>query len=289
MLSLKKAFSSIHIDFSELSKPFLITLGFVLIAFVWLIRYLMGSEWAVSLFYLFPICMVTWFVGRHAGVVLSIVSAASWLVADLIVIDTFSHSLIPYLNETFRLVVFLIVIFTLSMLKNALKRQKELARTDSLTGIANRRAFMESANVELGRARRFKNPFSVAYMDLDNFKIINDRFGHSAGDAFLRSVAQTLKNNTRIIDVVARLGGDEFILLLPETGADSASEVMSKLRAKLLDLAQRNGPPVTFSIGAITFNTPPSSVDEMVQKSDYLMYSAKQNGKNMINYQVVEE
>ncbi|RLG68498.1 MAG: GGDEF domain-containing protein [Methanobacteriota archaeon] len=269
------------------SKAFLIILGFLFTLFIGIARYLTGPEWSVSLFYLFPIFMVTWFAGREAGILISIISTLSWLAADLLMIHSFSSSLVPYLNEAFRLITFLVITFILSGLKDALENQKNLAMTDPLTGIANRRAFLELASIEINRARRFKRPFSLMYMDIDDFKIINDSFGHAIGDILLRKVAETIKNNTRAIDITARLGGDEFAILLPETGVGSSYAVACKLRTELSALAQENGWPATFSIGVITFNRIPSNIDEATKKVDLLMYSGKQAGKNAIKREVI--
>jgi diguanylate cyclase (GGDEF)-like protein len=124
-------------------------------------------------------------------------------------------------------------------------------------------------------------------MDIDNFKIINDRYGHQTGDVLLVWVAKTIRKNLRATDYVARVGGDEFALLLPETGAEAGQFVLYKLQRMLLDLMQKNNWPVTFSIGAATFVAEPESLDQMIQSADDLMYSAKRNGKNRIAQAVV--
>jgi len=113
----------------------------------------------------------------------------------------FSSSIIPYLNETFRLIVFLIATDIINRLRISIDEHKEIARTDHLTGIANRRAFFDLADLELHKARRYETPISVLYLDIDNFKHINDHFGHHIGDRVLRSVARTIKNEIRAIDV----------------------------------------------------------------------------------------
>jgi len=148
---------------------------------------------------------------------ISIASAITWLIADFTSGHIYSHSAIPYWNMSVRLGTFLIITFLLSTLKSALEHEKELARTDSLTGIANRRYFIELANMEINRACRYKHPFTIVHIDLDNLKAVNDRFGHSTGDTVLRLVVNTIQNNIRATDIVARLGGDEFVILLPET------------------------------------------------------------------------
>jgi diguanylate cyclase (GGDEF)-like protein len=110
-------------------------------------------------------------------------------------------------------------------LRSAMEREKEAARTDSLTGAMNSRAFGELATAELHRARRYERPFTIAYVDIDDFKAVNDRFGHSSGDTLLRLVAETMKHNSRAVDVIARVGGDEFVILFPETGPGPAHVV----------------------------------------------------------------
>ncbi|MBI3014821.1 MAG: GGDEF domain-containing protein, partial [Candidatus Tectomicrobia bacterium] len=166
---------------------------------------------------------------------------------------------------------------------------KALARTDSLTGVINRRYFFELAQRENSRAHRHKQPFTVMFIDLDNFKDVNDVSGHMTGDALLRLVGETMRKNLRQTDIIARLGGDEFAVLLPETGPEpSVHIVMRKLQENLLQVMEKNGWPVTFSIGAVTFLRPPSSVDEMIRLPDDLMYSVKGKGKNMIKYAVFD-
>ena len=270
-------------------KCFLILFCLVFAILIGGIRYLTGPELALSLFYLFPIILGTWYVGQWAGVLLSLVSAFSWLMADLVMPHVYSSAVIPFLNETFRLVVFLIITFILSKLKNAIDTHKALARIDSLTLVHNRRAFHDFTDLELIKARRSKKPLSVLYIDIDNFKQINDRFGHRIGDTLLCSVAKTIKANIRATDIVARLGGDEFGILLAETGSGAVALVARKLKEKLLGLMQGYDWPVTFSIGVVTFENPPDSVDQLIDAADAQMYFAKSNGKNRIHYKIVAE
>jgi diguanylate cyclase (GGDEF)-like protein len=143
--------------------------------------------------------------------------------------------------------------------------------------------------MELGKARRYQTPISILYMDIDDFKHINDHFGHHIGDRLLRSVAKTIKNNIRAIDVIARFGGDEFGILLAETGSESAALVAGKLKEKLVELVQYNGWPVTFSTGVVTFEIIPNSVDEMIDVADAQMYMAKRHGKNRTRYKTIAD
>ena len=272
---------------NQQTKSRLTALGFCIIALVGILDHLTGPELFVSIFYFIPIFLVTWFTERWVGIMISIASALTWLLADFTSGHTYSHPAIPYWNMSVRLGTFLVITFLLSTLKHALEHEEELARTDSLTGVANRRYLIELASAEINRAGRYKHPFTVVHIDLDNFKTVNDRFGHNVGDALLRSVVSTIRNNIRATDIVARFGGDEFIILLPETGPESAGVITDKIQKISLDLMQKNQWPVTLSLGVATFILPPSTVDEMLKISDGLMYAAKNNGKNKIKYEVL--
>lgn len=271
---------------SKQPKSFLITLAFVLIAFIGFIDYIIGPEPSFSIFYLIPVSLVTWFMVRWVGILTSVVSAITWVIADLASGHTYSHPVIPYWNMTVRFGFFVIVTLTLSELKNVLASEKKLGRMDSLTGIANTRYFNEFTSIEINRAHRYKRPTTLAYIDLDNFKAVNDRFGHSTGDALLQSVANIIQKNIRITDLVARLGGDEFAILFTEIGSKQVQVIIDRIQKNLLDIMERNGWPVTFSIGVATFLSPPSTVDEMVGIADNLMYSVKSSGKNKVKYEV---
>ncbi len=137
------------------------------------------------------------------------------------------------------------------------------------------------------RAARYTHPFTVAYIDLDNFKFINDSFGHAVGDSILITVSDTLRANLRNTDTVARLGGDEFSVILPETGDyESVETLFNKVRGNLLNAMKKKNWTVTFSIGVVIYLKPPSSVDEMINIPDKVMYSIKNARKNMVKVEL---
>lgn len=181
-------------------------------------------------------------------------------------------------------------IFTLvvAAFKRTLDRERKLARIDHLTGVVNARRFYEIAGRKLRRSRRARDCFTVAYMDVDDFKSVNDSLGHGAGDSLLSLVADTVKNNLRRFDVVARLGGDEFAVFLPDTNYEEANAIMHRLRLLLLNAMQSRGFPVTFSIGVITYVMPATTVHGMMSSVDSLMYSVKKRGKNDICHELYE-
>jgi diguanylate cyclase (GGDEF)-like protein len=269
------------------SKPFWVMTGIILIAGIGVADFLTGYEIEFSLFCLIPISLLTWFAGRRLGVLASIVSAIVWLAADLASGHPYQNAAIYYWNTGIRLAFFLNVTFLLSALKKAFEREKELAKTDNLTGAVNARFFSELVDLEINRTLRYRHPLTVVYLDLDNFKTVNDRFGHTMGNKVLNTIVENARDHLRKTDVVARLGGDEFAFLLPETDQAAAQVIVTKIQSSLLDEMNRNNWPVTFSIGVLTciVHIPPTS-DELIKQADDLMYSVKNNGKNGIGYSV---
>ncbi|MBI1785395.1 GGDEF domain-containing protein, partial [Candidatus Sumerlaeota bacterium] len=205
-----------------------------------------------------------------------------WLWSDFRTGHHYSSPMVPYWSTLVRLGFFLIVNFTLDSLKRSFAHEKELARTDSLTGLANARAFYAAAEAEFNRSRRTGSRFSVAYLDLDNFKRVNDRFGHNTGDEVLRILGETLRAHIRACDTAARLGGDEFALLFSESDHEEALHALRRIREDTLAEMRARTWPVTLSAGLVTFGQLPDSIDEMVRLVDNLMYEVKNNGKNAI-------
>jgi diguanylate cyclase (GGDEF)-like protein len=158
------------------------------------------------------------------------------------------------------------------------------ATVDRLTGVANRGSLLGQLFNEVERASRYNRPFSVAFVDIDHFKAVNDSYGHAVGDVVLRGVAQTIKANLRASDLIGRYGGEEFMLLLTETAVDEAAQLAEKLR----QLVQRqrfevDGNPnlqVTVSIGIAGGQGQNLRVDAIVRDADAAMYSAKSLGRN---------
>lgn len=273
--------------FDKLHESVIFVLGITLVLLLGAIDHLSGYEASFSIFYLLPISLVSWFGKRNHSVIISVMSAAAWLWADLTSGHTYSHFAIPIWNSLMRLGFFFMATFSLSAIKKLLEKEQALARNDFLTGVANRMAFNEIAKGEIARSVRFSHPFTIAYIDIDNFKQVNDLFGHSQGDYLLQAIAKTKKENTRSIDLVARLGGDEFAIMFPETGEEDIKTPIGKLQAKLLNVAKNNNWPITFSIGVVTCYKA-CKLDELIKEADNLMYAIKRSGKNSIEYKIHE-
>jgi diguanylate cyclase (GGDEF)-like protein len=268
-------------------KVNIVMLGIGLVLLLGLADWWTGTEMALTIFYLLPIYVVTWFTGLHAGILVALLSAVVWLAADLLAGQAYSHPLTPFWNTAAQAGIFLIATGLLAELKLKREQHEQATHIDLLTKVANRRHFYQLAAMELARAHRHRQPLTIVYLNVDDFKGINERFGHHIGDLLLSMVASTIQRHLRRTDIVARIGNDEFAILMPETAQPAAEEVTTRLRAVLLDLMRAQRWPVTFSIGVLTFLTPPESVEMMVRSTDALIRSVRAGGRDMIRYTAV--
>jgi diguanylate cyclase (GGDEF)-like protein len=269
-------------------KWLLLIWGVMLIGFLGVIDFITG-DFSLTLFYLIPIFIGAWFVNKWAGLMMGLLSGlAIFVSSEMPPIFSYDPLALRYWNSTMEVLFLIIMNSMFSRLKRDFETEKSLARQDSLTGALNRRSFLELAEYEIKESFRYQRVLSVAYIDLDNFKAINDSMGHHAGDNLLVKVVQVLIQNLRSTDLVARLGGDEFCILFPETASDVATIMLNKLQGLLFATMAANSWPVTFSIGAITYKSLPSSADAMLREVDKRMYAVKQDGKNRISHSTVE-
>lgn len=271
-----------------LQKIIVFILSSIFAVLIGYIHILSGKELALSLFFLIPIVAVTWYSGTYPGIAMAVMSILVWLFADLTMISTYSANWLPFINELLRLTVFLFIVFILHRMKKMISIHKNLSILDSLTNLLNRRGFNIEGFKEIERSRRTRNPFSIVYMDIDNFKSINDTLGHHTGDALLVCVSRILKSKLRNMDIVARLGGDEFLLMLPRTSGKFAEQAVTKLKKFLDEAMERNNWAVSFSFGIASFSRGvPVSVIIAISAADTLMYKAKNSGKNKIEIQEI--
>ena len=259
--------------------------AFVGVLLIAVLDWATGIEISFSIFYLAPLVWLAWRNGRRVGLPIAVLAAGAWYVADRAGGQHYSHELIPIWNAFVRLGFFVLAVEAMHRLHLAMSEAEQLARTDALTGLCNLRAFRDVMALELARSRRYDRPFSVAYLDVDDFKLVNDRLGHDTGDRVLQQVSRVLSKNLRSVDVPARLGGDEFAVLLPETDGDQARALIGKLQGLLETVATTNRWPISFSIGVASFSTPPESVEGVIRCADELMYEVKHSGKSAVRVQ----
>ena len=261
-------------------------LGVVLCALIATFDFITGSELSVSVFYLVPISLAAWYIGAQAGFLFGLTAAGLWLTADASGGHLYAHPFIPWWNAGVRLAYFAIHARVLTAIKAHIRREQEIASIDPLTATLNGRAFRAAAARLMSLALRSQDPTTMVYVDVDNFKAVNDKQGHTIGDRVLANVGSTIIGAMRVTDLVGRLGGDEFAMLLPATGVDGVDTVLPKLRTALEDQAQTHNWPIGFSIGAAVFPAPPHAVDTAINAADKLMYQAKETGKNRTIYAI---
>jgi diguanylate cyclase (GGDEF)-like protein len=262
------------------SRLFCVVTGLAGIGLVGLADYLTGNEISFSLFYLVPILLIAWCGNQNTGFLLALASALTQLGAELAGGRSYTEPSIYLWNTLIRGSLYLSIAYLVAQLHRYHGEIELAARTDFVTGVANRRSFSETLHAEVARIARYPHPFTLVYMDIDNFKMVNDLYGHQGGDDMLRSIAMELKSQLRSTDTVARVGGDEFSLLLPSTGQPQAGVVVQKVRDSLVDLMARRRWPTTMSMGVVTCTAPPQSADQITNMADELMYAVKSSHKN---------
>ncbi len=259
----------------------------VAVAFIGVVDYASGAELRVFPLYFVPVSLVAWHRGRAGALILAALSSMSWVVSNALAGLTFSTSGLWVANALVQGVAFATVGLLIASLRAAVVREHGLSRTDPVTLALNSRAFYEEAGRLIALCRRKARPVTLAYIDLDHFKEINDARGHTAGDDLLRGISRLIQASVRPSDVFARLGGDEFVLLLPEADADDARAMLERLRLVIGGSSVSSGPPVTATIGAVTFVTPPETVEEAVRHADSRMYAGKSAGGNRVHLDVI--
>ena len=263
-----------------------LTLGMVSLLLIAVIDYATGFALRFTVLYLVPLLIITWVTGRLFGIMLAVVACSSWAYIDVIAGRYTDEPHLLYWDWGTALLGFMVLVIGLSVLRQALEDAHFQSRKDVLTGLVNKGGFYQVVGAELEMCRRYKRTLSIAYIDCDNFKMVNDKFGHHVGDNLLRVVSTTMQRKLRTSDLPGRLGGDEFAVMLPETDAEACRGVVEMLQQRLLQEMKENDWPVTFSIGIATFVRMPASIEDMIRQADKLMYSVKHTSKGAIKQEV---
>jgi diguanylate cyclase (GGDEF)-like protein len=269
-------------------KPLLLVAGTAGVIVIGVADYLTGYEVRIFPLYFLPVAFVAWDLSRASTLALAAMSAATWACSNWLAGKVYASSLTWPINVASQLAAFAVVGLLVTELRQRLRSEQDLSRCDSLTSLPNSRAFFERGELLLAIARRSGRPLTLAYLDLDNFKAINDERGHREGDRALNEAAEALRSHFRSSDLVARMGGDEFAALLIDTGVDGARTSLGRVH-ELVDAAmQRNGWPATVSVGAVCYVRAPLTLEGAIHEADTAMYRAKRSGKNRVHIEVVD-
>lgn len=228
--------------------------------------------------------VVAWVCPPRLAVAFSLIALVTWSLLEINSSDWTQW--LP--GHSVRFLVAIGLVAWIIHLRTAVASAQHLARVDGLTGLPNREALIEAIEAELSRAKRFSRSFSVAVMDCDGFKQINDLRGHLTGDDVLRRIGAVLQRQTRRFDCAGRWGGDEFLIVLPEIDANDAKLFAERLRAALRHEIERDYPSLTCSLGIVTFPGAAADWQDCVRQADEAMYAAKRQGRDQTRFEVAD-
>jgi diguanylate cyclase (GGDEF)-like protein len=240
-----------------------------------------SADLRLGILYVIPVLLAAWHDGLGWGISFALATALLRFGVGIDQLPLDTPLQVRILNEVAYLAVVGVAIAGLSQLRRTQSQLQLLATHDPLTTVLNARAFASQVAQELGRNRRYGRPLALIYLDLDDFKKVNDAHGHATGDAVLRLVADAMRSAVRQADVVGRLGGDEFGVLMPETDGDVAHAVANRLAGGIRTVF-RGTPSVTASIGVVAVSGTEAGSDELLRKADQAMYEAKRAGKDRV-------
>lgn len=263
------------------SKAFLLAASLTLVVGIGVADYLTGYHLSLGLFYVAPISLVAWYVSGTAGFAFALSSASLWYAVNSVFAPAGVSPTILAWNGVVRFGFFTIISSLLASLKEAYGRQSQLARTDPLTGLLNSRAFADEARLELLRASRNRYEVAALYLDLDNFKALNDSKGHAAGDTLLADIGHTMKRSLRATDIVGRVGGDEFAVVLSGTSRAHAQATARRLQSAIHLVSSQTDPPVSVTVGVVTSDGS-EGIDAIIRRADDMMYRGKAASKASI-------
>jgi diguanylate cyclase (GGDEF)-like protein len=266
---------------SELQRPLRLMAGAVLVGVVYWLNNGTAPDVRLGILYVVPVLVATWTDGLAWGLAFAAGTTVLRYVIALDQMPTGTTLPVRIVNEAAYLVVVGAAMAGLIQLRRTQAALELLATRDPLTGVLNARTFTERLGHELDRNRRYNRPIALLYLDLDDFKAVNDRHGHPTGDAVLRLVAEATRTAVRQSDIIGRLGGDEFAVLMPETDGPVANAAATRLATNLRSVF-RGTPSVTASIGVVSAFGVATGPDDLLRRADQAMYEAKRAGKDRV-------
>jgi diguanylate cyclase (GGDEF)-like protein len=231
-------------------------------------------------FYAWPAVYVGYFFRRWMVPVFIVVTSGAYAAA-IAVMDLSANGQIRWLLTTTVIAGLTVAAHAIrTQVDGLIRRLEDTARTDTLTGMPNRRAFDERLALELERAARTSEPLSLLVADVDHFKDLNDRFGHAAGDTALAAIGRVLMSECRAIDVPARIGGEEFAVVLPSTAGADACGTAERLRLAVSQIRDHDGKALTISFGVAEHPRHGAAAGALLSSADRALYAAKAAGRN---------
>ncbi|HVN32769.1 MAG TPA: GGDEF domain-containing protein [Thermoanaerobaculaceae bacterium] len=252
--------------------------GAILALLIGVAEYLTGQEVTFLIFYTLLIAAVGWRAGRSPALVVVAAASIGWVVSHAIGLGRSDVPILlwSWLNRTF---IFLVA----AVFSDLLSHQMVLAQTDPLTNLPNRRALLNRLKATLFRGARVRTSISLAYIDLDNFKAINDRFGHGVGDTVLQRIGETIRVTIRAGDLPARVGGDEFVVVFWRLPKKDSLRIARRLVRRITELGEQyQGADLGASIGVASFERLPDRPEAMLEEADRALREAKKTGKGQV-------
>jgi diguanylate cyclase (GGDEF)-like protein len=266
----------------ELRRALRLAGDIVLVGIVYALNSHAPIDLRLGILYIVPVLLVTWHDGIIWGVAFAVGTGVLRYLTGLDQMAPDTPLAIRLTNEGAYLIVLGVAMAGLAQLQHTQTALRQMATQDELTGALNARAFEERLAQELERDRRYNLPLALLYLDLDDFKMVNDRHGHRTGDAVLRLVVNATRRAVRQSDIIGRLGGDEFAVLMPETEGAVAEAAATRL-AEGIRTVFRGTPSVTASVGVVAaVNAASIRAEDLLRRADEAMYQAKRGGKDRV-------
>ncbi len=273
----------------QLGRPTIAALVLVGIAGVWIIDLYTGTNVRVFPLYFLPLALAAKRLGLRGALFASLLASIAWIVAQHLGGRVYPHPIYWSINFLTQGTAFVVVSILVARLEARLVSERVLSRTDALTGLLNSRAFHEHATRALVHTQQRDQAVTLAYLDLDRFKQVNDRFGHEAGDRLLSAIGALLQAQLGGSGLVARVGGDEFAALLPGIDEAVATRLLEETRSALLANPEVAATGVSASIGGIIHQHGPVALDDLIRQADALMYAVKNDSRNAVRVARSEE
>lgn len=257
-------------------------IGLTVVAALGIVDALTSPYIGFALFFALAIMGVTFHAGWVAGTIVAIPASGAALASRFLQAPDDVSVLAALWNLGNEIATFVVLVLVTHQIRSLFDRLSDQNRRDLLTGALNTRGVLEAFERERSRARRTASPLTIAFIDLDNMKRVNDELGHGEGDEMLRILASSVQASIRELDVFGRVGGDEFALILPDTDEQEALKAIQRLRSVVNRRTHARSPYISVSVGVVTFRRDPPEASDALRAADALMYVAKRAGGNRV-------